>query len=66
MSLLSAAQFPKCCQTVCVKPAHCGEGFGVSLLQLLDQGLHVGRDYFFRGPLPVGVGGGLVDGCGSW
>ena len=23
----------------------------MSLLQLLDQGLHVGRDYFFRGLL---------------
>jgi len=38
-----------------VKPAHCGEvggeGFGVSLLQLLNQGLHIGRDYFFRGLL---------------
>src|SRR5581483_4301039 len=42
-----------------------GEGFGVSLLQLLDEGLHVGRDYFFRGLLLVGVGGGLVDGCGG-
>ena len=58
-------------KAVIVKPAHCGEvggeGFGVSLLQLLDQGLHVGGDYFFRGLLLllVGVGGGLVDGCGG-
>ncbi len=58
-------------KAVIVKPAHCGEvggeGFGVSLLQLLDQGLHVGRDYFFRGLLLllVGVRGGLVDGCGG-
>ena len=40
-------------KAVVVKPAHCvevgGEGFAVSLLQLLDEGLHVGRDYFFRG-----------------
>jgi hypothetical protein len=37
----------------------------VSLLQLLDQGLHVGRDCFFRGLLLlrlVGVLGGRVDG----
>ena len=41
--------------------------FGVSLLQLLDEGFHVGRDYFFRGLLLllVGVGGGLVGGCGG-
>ena len=48
-----------------MKPAHCGElggeGFGVSLLQLLDQGLHVGRDYFFRGLVLVGVGALLED-----
>jgi len=40
----------------------------VSLLQLLDQGLHIGRDCFFRGLLRlrlVGVMGGRVDGvCG--
>jgi len=37
------------------------------MLQLLDQGLHVGRDYFFRGLLLllVGIRGGLVDGGGG-
>ena len=48
--------FQNVAKAVIVKPAHCGEvggeGFGVSLLQLLDEGLHVGRDYFFRGLLP--------------
>ena len=42
-------------------------GFGVSLLHLLDEGLHVGREYFFRGLLLllVDVGGGLADGWGG-
>src|ERR1035437_10085365 len=42
-------------KTVIVKPAHCceigGKSFAVSLLQLLDQGLHIRCDYFFRGLL---------------
>ena len=38
-----------------------GGGLGVSLFQLLDEGLHVGRDYIFRGLLLlfVGIDGGL-------
>jgi hypothetical protein len=52
-------------KAVIVKPAHCGEvggeSFGVSLLQLLDQGLHVGRDYFFRGLLLLRLVGVRVD-----
>ena len=48
-------------EAVVVKPAHGGEvggeGFRVSLLQLLlIKGLHVGRDYFFRGLLLLLVG----------
>ena len=38
----------------------------MSLLQLLDQGLHVGRDYFFRGLLLVGIGGGRLRRWYSW
>ena len=54
-----------------MKPAHGGEvggkGFGVSLLQLLDEGLDVGRDYLFRGLLLllIGIRGGRGDGCGG-
>jgi hypothetical protein len=56
-------------KAVGVKPAHCGEvggkGFGVSLLLLLDEGLDVGRDYFFRGLLLllIRIRGGRGDGC---
>src|ERR1039458_4966918 len=42
-------------KTVVMKSAHRseigGKSFAVSLLQLLNQGLHVGRDCFFRGLL---------------
>src|ERR1039458_1932925 len=42
-------------KAIIVKSAHrCeigGKSFAVSLLQLLNQGLHVGRDYFFCGLL---------------
>src|ERR1035437_3153966 len=60
-------------ERVIVKSAHRreigGKSFAVSLLQLLNQGLHVGRDYFFRGLLLlrlVGVLGGRGDSvCGG-
>src|ERR1035441_6630774 len=42
-------------KAVIVKSSHrceiCGKSFAVSLLQLLDQGLYVGRDCFFGGLL---------------
>jgi hypothetical protein len=63
-------------KAVIVKPAHRGEvggkAFAVSLLQLLDQGLHVGRDYFFRGLLLLRLlgsgwtGDGAVVAAVSW
>ena len=39
----------------------------MSLLPLLDEGLDVGRDYFFHGLLllVVGVWGGWREGCGG-
>src|ERR1035437_6518395 len=60
-------------ERVIVKSAHrCeigGKSFAVPLLQLLNQGLHVGRDCLFRGLLLlwlVGVLGGRVDSvCGG-
>jgi hypothetical protein len=62
-------QFENIAKALNVKPSHCGEagdwGFGVSLLQLLDEDLHIGRDYSFRGLLLllVAVRCGLVNGC---
>src|ERR1039457_3050372 len=54
-------------KAVIVKSAHrCEIGcksFAVSLLQLLNQGLHVRRDYFFRGLLLLRLVGGLDGRC---